>query len=120
MKVDRAKLNLFGWLKQPVDLQVDGKVLRQVVRINGDSRWGFLYEFRQGGKYGKTCEPLWHNEHASRKRNDLPRFNQQVESKRHGTITIKEFNGFGWWRAVDLQGKEIAVHFYDLNLKEVI
>ena len=105
---------IFGWLKHPRDLEVDGKVISEVVRITGDSRWGFLYEFRKDGKFLKTCEPLWHNEHAHRKRNDLPRFNQEVEVRHHGRVIVKEFTGFGWWKANTAEGKRVAFHFFDM------
>ena len=52
---------IFGWLKQPRDLEVDGKVISEVVRITGDSRWGFLYEFRKDGNYQQNEYCLYLN-----------------------------------------------------------
>ena len=115
MSVDRAKLNLVGWLRQPRDLTVDGKTIPQVCRITGNPEWGFLYEIRRDNKYFKTSEPLWHNEHASRKRNDMPKVGQAVMSRLHGGVIIRQYQGFGWYDAADAQGKKITVHFFDLE-----
>ena len=114
MSADRAKLNLVGWLRQPRDLTVDGKTIPQVCRITGNPEWGFLYEIRRDNKYFKTSEPLWHNEHASRKRNDLPKFDQEVEVGQHGRVIVKDYQGFGWWRANTAEGKQVSFHFFDM------
>lgn len=118
MPFDRKKLNLVGQLKHPVDLTVNGKVLQQVTRIRGNIEYGFVYEFQRDGKTQTTCEPLWHNDHAKHKRNDLPRFNERWVSRTEGVVIIKQFTGGGWWRVKNAQGNVINRHFHNLICKQ--
>jgi len=108
---------LIGELKKPIDIQVNGKEIKQVVRILGDKEWGFIYEFLKDNKRFRTGEPLWHNEWSKHKRNDMPKLGAKVRIKWDKQVvqTIELYLGHGYYRVRNEQGQKINAHFHAIQ-----
>lgn len=108
------QFRLYGELKKPLDIQVDDKVIRQVCRILGDKEWGFTYEFLKDNKRFRTAEPLWPNEWAAHKRNDMPKLGDTVYLRwmKQVAQTIELYVGHGYYQMRDAQGTKTQAHIY--------
>lgn len=105
---------LIGELKKPIDIQVEDKTIKQVVRILGDKEWGFVYEFIKDNKRFRTGEPLWHNEFYKNKRNDMPKLGSKVGLKwqKQPVQIIELYLGHGYYLMRDEQGQKTKAHFH--------
>lgn len=100
-----------GELKKPIDLIVDGKVLRQVYRIFGNDEYGYVYSFISNGKRYRTSTPLWHKGHEQHKRNDMPKLNDIMQVRYiEGNVTIRQYEGAGYYKVTDEKGQSSSVH----------
>jgi len=112
-------IRMVGETKKPVDLVVDGKTIKHVTRIIGNSEWGFIFEYSQGGKRFRTCEPLWHNQFGKQKRNDLPKLGTAFTMKykpEMGELRIKNYRGMGFYDAIDEKGSSFQIHFDQMKI----
>ncbi len=100
-----------GELKKPIDIIVDGKLLRQVYRIFGNDEYGYVYSFTSNGKRYRTSTPLWHKGHEQYKRNDMPKLNDIMQVRYiEGNVTIRQYEGAGYYKVTDEKGQSSSVH----------